>query len=74
MKKVIFILLVLIVLVGTVLGEKLATLTGIMKPESISVDDRQIYVMENRTFFIYSLKDFNLMKKFGKPGGRTTGV
>ena len=35
MKKMIFILLVLIVLVGTVFAEKLATLSGIMKPERI---------------------------------------
>ncbi len=68
MKKIIFILLVLPVLGGTVFAEKLATLTGIMKPESISIDDRQIYIMENRTFFIYSLQDFKLKKKFGKPG------
>jgi len=68
MKKLIFILLVLPILVGTVFAETLATLTGIMKPESISIDDRQIYVMENKKFFIYSLQDFKLKKKFGKEG------
>lgn len=68
MKKIIFILLVLPVLGGTVFAEKLATLNGIMKPESISIDDRQIYIMENRTIFIYTLQDFKLKKKFGKPG------
>jgi hypothetical protein len=68
MKKMIFILLVLPVLVGTVYAEKLATLTGIMKPNNIYMDDRQIYIRENQTFFIYSLEDFKLKKKFGKEG------
>jgi len=68
MKKMIFILLVMTMLVGTVSGEKLATLTGIMKPDNIYIDDRQIYIRENTTFFIYSFEDFQLKKKFGKPG------
>lgn len=68
MKKMIFTLLVLSVLMGTVYGEKLATLTGIMKPGSIYIDDRQIYIMENKTFLIYSFQDFKLKKKFGKEG------
>jgi hypothetical protein len=68
LKKMIFILPVLTVLVGTVFAGKLATLTGIMKPDSIYIDNRQIYIMENPTFFIYSLEDFRLKKKFGKPG------
>jgi hypothetical protein len=44
MKKMIFILLVLPILVGTVFAEKLATLTGIMKPDNIYIDDQQIYI------------------------------
>jgi hypothetical protein len=32
------------------------------------VDENQMYITENTTIFIYSLKDFKLMKKFGKEG------
>lgn len=44
------------------------SLTEIMKPGTISVDDHQLYVTEDASIFIYSLKDFSLLKKFGKQG------
>lgn len=71
MKKIIFVLLVLPLFVTSpvrVLAEKLAALSEIMKPTAMSLDDDQIYITENITIYIYSLKDFKLKKKFGKPG------
>lgn len=49
-------------------GEVAATLPEIMKPRSMAVDDSQLYVTEQSTVFIYSLKDFKLLKSFGEAG------
>jgi hypothetical protein len=49
-------------------AEKLATLPDIFKPYFLSVDDQQFYVAEGTTVYIFSLQDFALKKKFGKPG------
>lgn len=68
MKRVILILLVFLTFGGAVSGRKLAALTEILKPRSIVIDDRQIYILEKKTIFIYSLNDFKLKKKFGNEG------
>jgi hypothetical protein len=49
-------------------GEKVADLPEIMKPRGMDVDDARFYVTEDATVFIYSLKDFKLLKKFGSKG------
>lgn len=49
-------------------GKKLATLPGLFKPNPIAVDDQQLYICDGVTVHIYSLKDFSLKAKFGKPG------
>ncbi len=49
-------------------GEKLATLPEIKQPKDLSVDQTQLYVTENATVYIYSLKDFKLATKFGSKG------
>jgi hypothetical protein len=49
-------------------AEKLATLPEILRPYHLSVDDQRFYVTEGTTVYIFSLKDFALKKKFGKPG------
>jgi hypothetical protein len=49
-------------------GEKRATLTEILKAESMAIDDDQIYITEGTSVYIYSLTDFKLKKKFGRPG------
>ena len=48
--------------------ERLATLPEIMKPASISVDNNQLYVVEESTIYLYSTKDFKLVKQFGRQG------
>lgn len=67
MKKTIWILFILL-MVFFLLQPKTVTLPEIMKPGALSVDDTQIYITENATVFIYALKDFKLIKKFGKEG------
>ena len=43
-------------------------LAEVAKPGQIVVDDRQVYITENTTVFIYSLPDLKLKKKFGRLG------
>jgi len=49
-------------------GEKIAVLTDVLKPEQFLVAGERFYIMESTTIFIYSLKDFTLIKKFGRKG------
>ena len=67
MKKIILLLFILL-LALMLYSAKKATLTEVMKPATISVDDHQLYVTEDATIFIYSLNDFSMLKKFGKQG------
>jgi hypothetical protein len=54
--------------VSFVLGGKVITLPDLKKPENIIVDQNQILITEFPHIYIYSLKDFKLIKKFGKAG------
>jgi hypothetical protein len=49
-------------------GEKVAELPEINKPVGLALDDTQLYVNEIATVFIYSLKNFKFVKKFGRTG------
>ncbi|MCP5104036.1 MAG: hypothetical protein GY950_11690 [bacterium] len=49
-------------------GKKVATLTEIRKPRNMAIDENHFYVSERSTVFIYSLKNFKLLKKFGREG------
>lgn len=40
----------------------------LVKPEALSVDQTQLYITEGVFVYIYSLKDFKLIKKIGKKG------
>jgi len=60
--------MMLVLVTGYGFAEKVASFSDFNKPASIVVDDRQIFVIEGTTIFIYSAKDYNLEKKFGKKG------
>ncbi len=47
---------------------KIIPLPELLKPELIQVDDTRLYVVEKASIYMYSLKDFKLLKKFGKQG------
>jgi hypothetical protein len=49
-------------------GEQVIPLPELDKPESIKVDENQIYITQEVNIFVYDLKDFKLKKKFGKQG------
>jgi hypothetical protein len=70
MKKLILILLILLVFLftGAVYAGKLATLPGHLVPNALAVGDDYFYITEDSTIYVYSIKDFKLVKKFGKKG------
>ena len=53
---------------GLVFAGKVVPFPDLLKPEAIAVDNEYIYITEGASVHIYSLKDFTLKKKFGKPG------
>lgn len=67
MKKICLIL-ILMLFTFFVFAEKVATLPDLNKPDTISIGKGQFYVTEGASVYIYSLKDFKLIKKFGKQG------
>lgn len=52
----------------TRVGNRVGELTQLLKPNSISVDSQHCYITDGTSVLIYSLKDFKLIKKFGKRG------
>jgi hypothetical protein len=67
MKKCVLIFM-LLVLSMTLTAGKAAVLKGVVDPAMIEVKDGKLYVLQRTTIFIYSLKDFKLIKQFGKEG------
>jgi hypothetical protein len=51
-----------------VLGRKPVILRELMRPVDIVLDDHQLYITDEMSVYIYSLKDFKLKKKFGSAG------
>ncbi len=56
------------VLVNGALSTQVVPLSDLLNPELVRVDENQMYITEGANIFIYSLKDFRLLKKFGKQG------
>ncbi|UCH94887.1 MAG: hypothetical protein JSV88_32175 [Candidatus Aminicenantes bacterium] len=61
-------LIVLFLFTGAALADKKASCPEILKPESIRVYEDELFINEGPSIFIYSLKDCQLKKKFGKQG------
>jgi hypothetical protein len=53
---------------GFVFPAVVVPLPDLFNPDSITVDDRQIYITAFPNIYIYSLQDFKLKKKFGRQG------
>ena len=49
-------------------AETVGVFSEILKVDGFHLDDRQLYLVQETTVFIYSMKDFKLIKKFGKSG------
>ena len=69
MKKInLLILLLFFTSSVSVFATKIVPLQELRKPETIAVENSQIYITESASIYIYSLKDFRLIKKFGQAG------
>lgn len=64
-------IIVLLTVFTAILGAetKVVPLPDLLKPETLVFDKTQMYITEGTSIYIYSLKDFKLIKKFGKKGG-----
>ncbi|MCP4148325.1 MAG: hypothetical protein GY757_11295 [bacterium] len=63
------ILLIVVLLISSfVFAGNVITLKELVNPSSIDIDRDQIFITEKTTVYIYSAKDFTLIKKFGKEG------
>jgi len=49
-------------------SKKVTTFSELMYPRTIDIDSEKIYITDDYSIFIYSLKDFKLIKKFGRRG------
>ncbi|MCP4213373.1 MAG: 6-bladed beta-propeller [bacterium] len=67
MKQIILFFLVLCV-PFTFQYAKTVTLPGLDNPHQIAVDKDSLYIVDNTTVYIYSLKDFSQKFKFGRQG------
>ncbi len=73
MRKHVFIILLPLVLLvlGNVCGyaaEKTALLDGLMEPDKIEIRKGRMFISQEASILVYSLKDFSFIKKFGKRG------
>ena len=69
-KKLMVIMLIVLFGTASVLGTetKVFPVPNLLKPEGLMLDKTRMYVIEGTSIYIYSLKDFKLIKKFGKKG------
>lgn len=49
-------------------AKKLAALPQLNNPISIEIDEDELYVLDEVVVYVYSLKDYRLIRKFGKKG------
>ena len=68
MKVLVLCFRLLFVFFAGTLSAELVPLPDIQKPENIIIDQNQILITEFPSVYVYSLKDFGLVKKFGKAG------
>ena len=49
-------------------GKKIGTITDVVNPYSLQIDNGNLYIVEGPVVYIYSLKNLKQIKKFGKKG------
>ena len=67
-KYMVGLIVILSFLAAPVFAVKIVPLDGPLRPHIVKVDEERVYVVDGTTIYIYSLKDFKLIKKFGKAG------
>ncbi len=69
MKKTLILFLVTIFILPYIIySEEPVELTDLVRPSMFIVDYDKVYILEEATVYVYSLKDYKLIKKFGKAG------
>lgn len=69
MKKSFFVLLISILFLSiSIQGEVIATFPDLLNPSGLVIEDDSIYITQDISIYIYSMKDFKLKKQFGKKG------
>ncbi len=69
MRKVICLLVFLCaVFTGFGYAEKLSVLPGLNSPTTIEIVDNELFVIDSVVVYVFSLKDYKLVRKFGKRG------
>jgi hypothetical protein len=67
MRKFLLFFMVLL-LITAAHGKKIAQLVELSRPQLMEVENDKLFVTEGVNIYIYSLKNFSLIKKFGKDG------
>ncbi len=68
MKRKIIFMFLSILLISFMFGKKIGTITDLINPYSLRVDNGKLYIVEGTSIYIYSLKGLKLENKFGKKG------
>lgn len=55
-------------LAGELFSREVVPLPGLGKPDSLTISGRELYITDRGTIIVYSLEDFTLKRKFGRPG------
>jgi len=62
------IFLISLCLASLVYAQPVIPLPDVLTADTITADGEQLYITGGSTIYIYSIKDFGLVKKFGRPG------
>lgn len=65
-KMILFLFIILFFMMLS--AEKLGPLPDLMKPDSITVDGKELYIVEGASILVYSMDNLKLQRKFGKKG------
>ena len=68
MRRIVILVIVIALTAVFMSGEKKAVVRDFVNPEYLDIGKDRMYVTEDIKVFIYSLKDFTLLKTFGKAG------
>jgi hypothetical protein len=66
--KTLILAIILLILANLGFPGIVGSLPGVLKPDNITVYEKELFVVEGAEISIYSLKDLKLKKKFGKKG------
>jgi len=67
-KRVWTLLFFIIISIQFLYPEKVAIITDVLKPTSLTIDEQYIYINENSTIYIYSAENYKFLNKFGREG------